>query len=176
MVDHTLAAAESALLGREFLTWLWYKAEALNGLFKAADGKHFTVFMEQKVTVTGGEGESKETASSAGAHSELVEARLGLRTGKKVDRALLKFDQDGQTWTVQVRAEEFALNSLRTPKIETKREEGEDPDGAFLEKIYLVETATAFFDTVYETFLRLRLSPAKWEEEVKAFRVWLQKT
>ncbi len=175
MPDYTLAAAESALLGQEFLTWLWYKSESRAGQFKTAHGEAFTLFMAQKVTVAGGEGESRETASVSGAHTEMSEARLGLKRGKKVDRAMLAFDLDGQNWSVQLRCEDFSLSGLRTPKVETRREEGEDPDGAFLEKAFLVDKLLEFLDTVYAEFLVLRLSSRAWQEEVAAFRVWLAK-
>lgn len=176
MPDYTLAAAESALLGQEFLTWLWYKSEARAGQFKTPAGESFTLFMAQKVTVSGGEGESRETASVSGAHSELTEARLGLTRGKKVDRAMLAFDQDGQGWSVQLRCEDFSLSGLKTPKVETRREEGEDPDGAFLEKAFLVDKVLTFFDAVYAEFLALRLKPEAWKAEVADLRVWLAKS
>lgn len=174
MTDYTLTDRESALLGQEFLTWLWYASEARAGVFKLADGRAFTCFMEQRVAVQGGEGDSKETAVVTGAHARLSEARLGLRRGKKVNKALLKFDQDGEEWTAQIKSEDFALNSVKPPKVEKDVAE-EDPDGAFLEKMYLYERCNEFFDALYREFLTFRLSATKWEDEVAAFRVWLAK-
>lgn len=174
MTDFSLTERESALLGQEFLTWLWYASEARGGLFKTPDGAHFTCFMEQRVAVQGGEGDSRETAVVTGAHARLSEAKAGIRRGKKVNKALLKFDQDGESWTVQIKAEDFALGSLKPPKTE-KAGEDEDPDGAFLEKMYLYEKCLAFFDTIYREFLSVRLSATRWPEELKAFGVWLAK-
>lgn len=175
MADYTLADRESGILGQEFLTWLWFKSEVLSGLFKTSKGEHFTVFVEQRVSVEGGEGDTKETATVSGMHSELREARLGLRNGKKVNKALLKFEQDPEEWTMMLKAEDFGVGPLKTPKVETKREEGDDPDAAFLEKFYLIEKCAAFLDCVFEEFLRLRLSPSKWEEEVREFSEWVLK-
>ena len=81
------------VLGQDFLTWLWYKSETSNGLFRmsggsAKAGEPFTLNMEQRVVVRGGEGDNKETASVSGSLSPLREARLGLLTGKLVVRAL----------------------------------------------------------------------------------------
>jgi hypothetical protein len=175
MADYTLADRESGILGQEFLTWLWFKSEVLSGLFKTPKGEHFTVFVEQRVSVEGGEGDSKETATVSGAHSELREARLGLRNGKKVNKALLKFEQDSEEWTMMLKAEDFGVGPLKTPKVETKREEGDDPDAAFLEKFYLIEKCSDFLDCIFQEFLQLRISSLKWNEEVDAFREWVAK-
>ena len=46
------------LLGQEFLTWLWYRSEYADGLFRAASGDYsFHVRIEQRLVVRGGEGE-----------------------------------------------------------------------------------------------------------------------
>lgn len=167
-----LSERESLILGQEFLTWLWYKSERLSGIFKA-DGETFQVSIEQRVQVEGGSGEGKEVAAVTGVASELREARLGLTMGKKVGKALLRLEQDGQVWTVQLRADDFSLNSLKTPKVETRREQGEDPDAAWLEKLYLLEKACAFMDALYAEFLAVRLSAQGWTAELKDFKRWL---
>lgn len=162
------------ILGQEFLTWLWFRSESRNGSFQTADGKPFGVFMEQRIAVQGGEGESLETATVSGNMSQLREARLGLSTGKKVARALLRFERDADSWLVTLKAEDFSLNSLKTPVIE-KDGEDDEPDARFLEKIYLIETCLGFLDEVYRQFLAVRLSP-RWVEEVRDLRVWMERT
>ena len=78
------------ILGQEFLTWLWFRSETGN-VFRMEGAEHsgepFTVAMEQRIVVRGGEGENQETATVVGSFSPLREARLGLLTGKQVVRA-----------------------------------------------------------------------------------------
>ena len=169
-----LSERESAILGQEFLTWLWFKSESQGGRFKAGD-EWFEVALSQRIQVEGGSGEGREVASVVGAFSELREARLGLTTGKKVNRAQLRLAKDGEEWTVTLRAEDFSLGSLKTPKIETRREKGEDPDAVWLEKLHLLEVALSFLDALYQEFLVARLSADKWEGELRGFRAWLEK-
>lgn len=93
------------ILGQDFLTWLWYKSETSNGLFRmskgtAKAGEPFSLNMEQRVVVRGGEGDNRETASVSGSLSPLREARLGLLTGKLVVRALARLEKDGMNWQV----------------------------------------------------------------------------
>lgn len=165
------------ILGREFLTWLWYASDSSGGIFKMPDGAEFALFMEQRISVQGGEGENAETATVSGPFSELREARLGLSTGKKVTRCMVRMEQDAEMWRVSLKAEDFSLNSLRTPKVD-KREsvEGEEleADAILLEKIYLMDKALAFLDELYRQFLVKRASLAAWKAEVDKIRAWIQ--
>lgn len=159
------------ILGQEFLTWLWYRSEAQN-TFKGADGNDFSVIMEKRIVVQGGEGELMETASVSGAMSELREARLGLTTGKKVTRALVRFEQEPESWSFTLRAEDFSMGGFKTPKVDTKEEKDDDPEAAFFEKVYLLDKGLGFFDGIFKEFLLMRLS-AGWKEEVKRIQSWM---
>ena len=175
-MDEYMGQIKDVTLGQDFLTWLWYKSESTAGHFQDRKGRDFELFMEQRIQVQGGEGESLETATVSGALSELREARLGLATGKKVSRALARIQRDADTWQVSLKAEDFSANSLKTPKIDThSHEDGDDPDAVFLEKVYLIEECFALLDSLYAHFLGLRLG-SRWEDEVRAMRVWLEKT
>lgn len=159
------------ILGQEFLTWLWYRSENQN-VFKDAEGNDFSVVMEKRIVVQGGEGDLIETASVSGAMSELREARLGLTTGKKVTRAMIRFEQEPESWSVNLRAEDFSLGSFKTPKVDTSNEKEDDAESMFFEKIYLLDKGLGFFDGIYKEFLELRLSK-EWREEVKRIQSWM---
>lgn len=170
-MNNNIGQTTELILGQEFLTWLWYRSEAHN-VFKDAEGADFSVIMEKRIVVQGGEGELMETASVSGAMSELREARLGLTTGKKVTRALVRLEQEPESWSFTLRAEDFSLGSFKTPTMETKEEKDDDPEAAFFEKIYLLDKGLGFFDALYQEFLKLRLSPA-WKDEVKRLQSWM---
>lgn len=164
------------VLGQEFLTWLWFRSETGN-VFRMEGGEHrgepFTVAMEQRISVRGGEGESQETATVSGSFSPLREARLGLLTGKQVVRCLVRMEKDGMDWQVTLKAEDFSINSLRTPKV--ARDDGdEDPEGLFLEKMYLIDLGLDMLDEMFRQFMLLRLDPAAWNKEAAAVAEWMQ--
>ncbi len=166
-----LGESTDIILGQEFLTWLWYKSDISPRGFVDKKGVPFAVSMEQRIVVQGGEGENLETASVSGSLSPLREARLGLTTGKKVTRAVVRFEQNDLDWQISLRAEDLSCNSLRTPKVE-KEAEDDDPDAMLLEKIYLMELCLSLFDSLYAEFLQLRLSSA-WQKEVQDMRNWM---
>ena len=87
MSDTPCLDSTDNILGQEFLTWLWYQSDVAPGAFVDKEGQPFSVSMEQRIVVQGGEGDAKETATVAGTLSPLREARFGLGTGKKVTRA-----------------------------------------------------------------------------------------
>ena len=167
-----LGESTDLVLGQEFLTWLWFRSDTAP-VFKAPDGgPDFTVSMEQRVVVQGGEGEAKETASVSGVMSDLREARLGLATGKQVTRALVRFSREPEAWQMTLKAADFSLGGLKTPTVEKGDSQDDDPDALFYEKIHLTEVCLSFFDTLYAAFLELRLS-ADWVGETKSIREWI---
>jgi hypothetical protein len=170
-----LGQTTDLLLGQEFLTWLWFRS-AVNGTFGDASGRPFTVSMEQRIVVQGGEGEYLETASVSGVDSELREARMGLTVGKKVTRALLRLQRQPEEWLLTVKAADFSLSSLKTPKIETGGAKDADPDALFLEKMYLIESCLELVDVLYREFLRIRLDAGAdgWTQEVGRLREWMR--
>ena len=163
------------ILGQEFLTWLWFRSET-GSVFRMEDGPHagepFTVAMEQRIVVRGGEGEHLETATVAGSLSPLREARLGLQTGKLVVRALVKLEKDGMDWQVTLRAEDLSPSSFRTPKV-SRDDASDDPDTLFLEKTYFIELGLDMLDEMFRQFLAIRLSAARWQEEVRSMTEWM---
>lgn len=173
-MDLALAERENTILGQDFLTWLWHATEARGGVFKDADGREFHLRMEERLSVQGGDGEGLESASVKSPSGELTEARSGLRTGKKVNRAQLRFDRDPESWQLTLKDTDFSLSGLKTPKVETSDREDTDPDARVLEKMFLVEQCLELLDSVYREFLTLRLS-AKWAEETRTIGVWIAK-
>ena len=169
-VDESLEGS----LGRDFLTWLWFQSDVAYTLFRTDDGQPFQVSMEKRVTVTGFVGCDRETASvtASDTDSPLSEARLGLHRGKKVSSALIHITKDDFVSDVSVKAADFSLNSLKTPKID-KPDRDDDPDALFLEKVFLIETAVTLLDSLYRQFLGLRLDEGKWKKTTDEMMKWM---
>ena len=162
------------ILGRDFLTWLWFRSDVASSFFRTDDDQLFQVSMEKRVTVTGGEGNERETTTvAANTDSSLREARVGLRRGKKVTRALIHLTKDEFGFDVSVKAADFSLNSLKTPKID-KADRDDDPDSLFLEKVFLLETAVHLMDCLYRQFLDLRLDQDSWEKTTDKMMQWMK--
>lgn len=169
-VDYTL----DGILGQDFLTWLWFKSDVAHSFFRTDDGQPFLVYMEKRVTVTGFVGCDRETASvtASDTASPLSEARLGLHRGKKVSSAIISLSKADYDCNFSVKAADFSLNSLKTPKID-KSDRDDDPDSPFLEKVFLIETAVTLLDSLYRQFLGLRLDKDKWKKTTDEMMKWM---
>lgn len=164
----------NGMLGQDFLTWLWFQSDVAPSFFRTDDGHSFLVALRKRVAVTGFVGMDRETASVAAsdADSFLSEARLGLHRGKKVASALICLMKDDFGFDVSVKAADFSLNSLKTPKID-KSDRDDDPDALFLEKVFLIETAVTLLDSLYRQFLGLRLDEGKWKKTTDEMMKWM---
>lgn len=170
-MDLQLVERENLLLGQDYLTWLWYRIDTQNGMFKSDDGQSYVLDMENRISVQGGEGESLETATVSSPRGELAEAKTGLKTGKKVARAQLKFEVNQDSWQVQVKAQDFGLTGLKPPKIDSA-DKDDDPDALFLEKMFLIEKCLELLDETFVKFVGLRTGP-KWREEADKIKEWI---
>ena len=159
------------VLGEEFLTWLWFQSDVAPSAFVDREGQPFSVSMEQRIVVQGGQGDTKETATVAGTLSPLTEARFGLGKGKKVTRATIRLEKDDLAFQFTLKAGDFTLGSLKTPKVE-KPEEGDDPDAMLLERFYLIEVCLGLLESLYARFLHLRLSE-DWGETIQEIMAWI---
>lgn len=161
-------------LGRDFLTWLWFQSDVAPSFFRTDDGQPFQVSMEKRVTVTSFCGTDRDTTSMATwvPGDSLLEARVGLRRGKKVTSALIHLTKGAFGFDVSVKAADFSLNSLKTPKID-KSDRDDDPDSLFLEKVFLIETAVTLLDSLYRQFLGLRFDEGKWKKTTGEMIKWM---
>ena len=79
-------------LGREFLTWLWYRSELSEGLFQR-DGETFEVWFDAKLVLESLGDIKEQSAIKSENPTETEEARASLQTGKQVREAQLRLIQ-----------------------------------------------------------------------------------
>ena len=77
-----LALTTDMMLGQEFLTWLWFRSDN-DRVFMGKDGVSFTIEVEQKIAVMGGEGENTETATCSEQTPGLPKPGEDSRPGKR---------------------------------------------------------------------------------------------
>ena len=68
---------------------------------------------------------------------------------------------------------QITLQGLKTPKVDMRLEEGEEPDARILEKIYLLEKCMGYVDAVFARFVSLRFGP-DWEAERRRVWAWMR--
>lgn len=162
---------QTEFLGREFLTWLWFRSETAQGVFDLGEPGIVELWFEGKMTLESDDEDRGDQVACSGG-SRLREARFALTRNKKVTKAALRLIKGDDEWTLNVDAAWLNLSGLKTPKV--MQDTREDPDGLFYERMCLIEQPTAVLNELFARFIRLRISP-EWEhDEAPALRQWIQ--
>lgn len=156
-----------SVLGREFLTWLWFMSERRER-FPERILPHL-LDMDGRITVQGRD--QHETAAVSSAAYQLDEARVGLLRGKYVTRARLRIGTPYQEYRLTLSGNDFAVSGLWTPT--PVKDPDADPDAQLLEKILHMENAVRLLDSLYRQFLAIRLTPSLWNTETAVMRTWM---
>ncbi|HOD29616.1 MAG TPA: recombination-associated protein RdgC [Syntrophales bacterium] len=167
-------ASDPALLGREFLTWLWFKSEERDGRITLPDTGDVELHFQRRLVLESGEGEYFSSVTCQGLNADLKEGKEALRQGKKIREARLKLTRDDLTWEFTFKADAFAFQTMKLPATFTEAGEAEDTEeGRTLERIYLIRTGVDLMDQLWAGFFRSRLSPRWTTEEMPRLKTWI---
>lgn len=162
---------QTRFLGKEWLTWLWYRSDRQEGLFRPdGGGEPFELWFDDKLVLDASIENVKEVSSVRGeSPTETAEAKAALSMGKKVAEAKLRVVLDQREWVVGVKGEELALAGMKVPALLSREE-----DEKLLERLELVEELELVLDRLYAEFVNLRLDAERWRSEVAAMRQWVE--
>ncbi|MDP6944299.1 MAG: hypothetical protein QF464_09140 [Myxococcota bacterium] len=167
-MDLVQRITNTAFLGGEFLTWLWYHAEHQEGRFKLGE-RYIEVYFDAKLVLEA-TGDIRETSSiKSECPTETEEARASLQSGKHVAEARLRVVAEQKQWTATVKANDLSLNGVKIPALLSR----EDDDKVY-ERLYLLEEIEDLLDDLFDRFLDVRLDEANWDTEVDVLRAWVQ--
>ncbi len=164
---------DPSFLGREFLTWLWFKSEERNGRVTIPGKDDVEIHFLRRIVLESGEGEYSETVVCQGFHADLREGKAALREGKRVREARIELKRENYDWEFTFKADPFQFQSMRLPPSAGEDEEGPERESRILERIDRIEAAVETMDELFDFFLRRRLSPQWVSEEIPRLKKWL---
>lgn len=158
---------QKAFLGKEFLTWLWYRAET-GPRIDLGRSRHCEIEFLGPLTLDAHFGDARTTALRGDSPSTSPEAAAALLEGKKVRRAGLKLSANGVDWIVTLDGENFSISSLNLPR------PGRLPfeEALRLRLDYTLEFE-ALFSELFNRFLELRLDSRDWAAQIKKIQAWV---
>ena len=159
-------------IGREFLTWLWYKSEERNGTVLIPGMGEIELVFVRRLVLESGDGEYSERVVCQGMHADLKEGKEALRQGKKITAARLRIAHDKTEWEFTFKADRFHFQSMKLPTLTENDREDTDREGELLERIYLIEKAAEIMDRLFQAFLTLRISGG-WDAEQGHMIKWI---
>jgi len=156
-------------LGGEFVLWLWFSRDVLDGVL-AIPGQGVVEIALESSLVLVDPLEDKERVTIRGRDPlGSPEAEHALLLGKLPRQVGLRFTFDQNEWVAMLDAASFALSSVKLPALLSEGEEEH-----FHERLRFLEQLHDLVQGLYRQFLRVRLSP-EWESGLlPAMQRWLR--
>jgi len=160
---------QTRFLGKEFLTWLWYKSELNGGAFALGNEQSAALWFDDKIVLELAFDNVKEVNTIRGENpTGSAEAKAALRMGKKVASAKLGMSMASRDWSFSVSGEELSLSGVKVPALLAAEE-----DEQVLERLTLIEELEGVIDALYKDFMELRTTPKSWKAELKSIQEWV---
>lgn len=155
-------------LGREFLTWLWFKSETQNHKIKTKNLGEFQLFIDNKIILSSASGSVRENSLKGNSPAYAREASAALSSGKLLSEAKFILQNQELHWSFSISADDLSLRTIRLPNVakETSKEH-------FTQRIAYGRMLNDIIDELYKEYMDLRLTN-KFKEEANLIREWLE--
>ncbi len=169
-------------LGWDFLLWVMYRTMHETSEYRvnqpgpAVAGESFVAYLNDRMVLcaAGENGVQKITAS--GHQDQFSEVRTALQSGKQITEATLHLEKGDDLWKLTLKGELFHFASFKSPQVKEERgatvDERSEKEALFFERMYLLEVGQQLFDSLYASFLQVRLGKG-WEVELRTINEWL---
>ncbi|HOE97379.1 MAG TPA: hypothetical protein PK847_12430 [Candidatus Sumerlaeota bacterium] len=158
---------QKAFLGKEFLTWLWFKSETGGGV--NLKGGAIQAEILGPIVLDAQYGDARATGLKGESPATSPEARTALVEGKKLKKAKIRLKREDVEWVATLDGENFNLAGLAIP----------NPGRMPFEDMMALRTEMMLeFEHVIEglmqAFLELRLDAKEWAKELARIQTWVR--
>jgi hypothetical protein len=154
-------------LGREFMTWLLWRADAGEAAF-GKSGEEFTFAFGGKARFASQAGYATDLQLKGRAPAHGAEARAAIGSGHALREAELRVVKDEREWRGTLVADSLDWKGVKLPALLT-----EEDDEKLLERMTLLEELDGMVEVAFAEFLKTRARPAWRKETVPALRSWI---
>lgn len=161
--------AASEFIGMEFATWLYWHSEVNGAKMQIEGHEEFELWFEAPVQMACDYGEATHLTLKGGTPLEGAEARSAFTEGKKITKARMRLNYRNQTYTFGFNALNFGISGLKVPTPPGST----GPDYVFV-RLEVFEEFEKFFDSLFETYLKLRLDDRRWADEKAKINGWIR--
>ena len=159
-------------LGREFLSWLTFHAEAKGGTFAPRsmgkeDLEDFSVAIGGKVTLRTPAGMLTDVTLKGPSPATSPDIRYLMAGGHAVREIQLRFEQGDRVWVATLTSE-LDVKSVKLPALLE-----EEHDTRVDERLALLDRLNTLVLVVFSEFLHLRRNAVRWSQVLREMREWL---
>lgn len=173
---------ENQWLGTDFMLWLMYQTMneaseySVNQPGILLEKEPFVGYLDDRVVLLGSGENGAQKITVAGPQDRFNEVRSALLNNKQITEATLHLETGDDHWKMTLKGELFHFASFKAPAVKVEKDnttdEGMEREAVFFERMVLLEKGTQLFDSLYASFLKLRLGNA-WSEQEALIQAWL---
>jgi hypothetical protein len=158
---------QKAFIGKEFLTWLWYRAET-DPAVDLPGGRRCELELLGPIVLDAHYGDALSTTLRGDSPATAPEAATALVQGKKLRRARIKLSSDGVDWIATLDGDNLSVSGLNLPR------GGRLPfDEALRLRLDFLLEFEGLVDALFNLFLELRLDAGQWKTDLKQIQAWV---
>ena len=162
------AALDLNFLGKEFLTWLWFRTESADEPLRLQKGDEIAVMIDRVIRLKCDFGLTGADVITADSPAQLPEARAALAGGKQPTKLGLTIGCNLGEFRLTLDGPRLAVSSLVVPEDESE----EDLCVRFEQRFERLADACALLDALFELFL-LRRTDRAWSSELRQMSDWV---
>ena len=157
-MDFLAMKARYALLGRDFLTWLYLRSERTHGVLpELGDGTE--LFFDDSLVLVA-DGERPAASSLRGVPASMrAEVAAALRSGKKIAKARLQIVRPAGDFALALDTDTWTLKGL---KVSSGAAAGGDDEAVILERLALLEQAEELLERLFSAYLDVRTDQSRY--------------
>ncbi|MBJ6726882.1 recombination-associated protein RdgC [Geomesophilobacter sediminis] len=174
---------ENQWLGVDFMLWLMYQTMndsseySINQQGILSDGERFVAYVDDRVVLLGAGENGAQKITVAGPQDHFNEVRSALLNRKQITEATLHLEtSEDEHWKMTLKGELFHFASFKSPAVKLEKDsttdEAMEREAVFFERMVLLEKGTQLFNSLFATFLKLRLGQG-WGEHEGQINKWL---
>ncbi|MDY0163465.1 hypothetical protein [Desulfobotulus sp.] len=174
MLDIAVAYNRYIFIGQEFLTWLWFISENQDRLFPEIHPEMGDLRLGNRIVLQNRYGDDRiETLTIKGDTAGLEEGMVALQKGAVVTELHMILVSGDHEWIFTLKGEHLGFSGLKTPDTGHVTEKDE-LEGAIIEKVFLIQKAFEFIDSLFNYFIKIRTSE-KWKDHLLEIRNWVKR-
>ncbi|HJV34882.1 recombination-associated protein RdgC [Geomonas sp.] len=174
---------ENQWLGTDFMLWLMFQTMneaseyAVNQPGILLDNERFVGYLDDRVVLLGSGENGAQKITVAGPQDHFNEVRSALLNRKQITEATLHLEtSEDEHWKMTLKGELFHFASFKSPSVKIEKDnttdEAMEREAVFFERMVLLEKGSQLFDSLFATFLKLRLG-SEWPEQEAQIQRWL---
>ena len=173
---------ENGWLGTDFMLWLMYQTMneaseySVNQPGILSEREAFVAYLDDRVVLLGSGENGAQKITVAGPQDHFNEVRSALLNKKQITEATLHLETGDDHWKMTLKGELFHFASFKSPSVKVEKDnttdEGLEREAVFFERMVLLEKGSQLFDSLFATFLGLRLGSG-WGEQEEQILAWL---